>query len=175
MTSAKDVPPLLGDEHFRAFGAIIHQFARHEAIMVGVMCKLMDVDIVYGSMITAELPYRGKRDTLSAMIRAKDIPTDQIEKLNGYLGQLHKWNRLRNAIAHHTWKEGKRHGSIKPFGLSVRDGETNYIGLNEDEKDYTVRELINIANQLITLRRNLVQYLKRVDLLPKAAADDGAE
>jgi len=93
---------VLDDEHFRAFGAIIHSFARHEALMVGIMATIMDADVFYVSMITSELPYRGKRETLLAMIKQKPLSENQIEKIGGYLGQLHKYNQLRNAIAHST-------------------------------------------------------------------------
>jgi hypothetical protein len=164
---------LLQDEHFRAFGAIMHTFARHESLMVGVISVLMNADIPFVSMITAELPYRGKVDTLKAMMKVKLLPAAQIEKINGYLGELKKWNALRNAIAHSTWKEGDRPGSVKPFGLSVRGGDATFTGLEEEERDYTAEELINIANQLINLRDRFRRYLKSVDLLPKAAANDG--
>jgi hypothetical protein len=170
-------PHLLDDDHFRAFGAIIHVFARHETLMVGAISKLLGADIVLFSMVAAELPYRGKRDTLLALIKEKPLPDDQIEKLSGYLGELHKWNKLRNAIAHSVWKPGGRPGSIKPMGLSVRGGETTYTGIEPDERDYTKAELISIGNQLISLRLRFFKYLQSIALLPTmediaAAVDD---
>lgn len=159
-------PHLLDDDHFRAFGAIIHQFARHEALMVGVMSKLLGADIVLFSMAASELPYRGKRDTLLALIKEKPLPKDQIEKISGYLGELHKWNKLRNAIAHFVWKPGERSDSIKPMGLSVRGGATTYTGIEPDERDYTKAELISIGNQLIDLRSRFFKYLQSTGLLP---------
>jgi hypothetical protein len=126
-------------------------------------------------MLTAELPYRGKRDTLSAVIKLKNLPPDQLQKLNGYLGKIHKWSGLRNAIAHRTWTHGVRPDSIKPFGISVREGEATFIGFEGDERDYTAEELIVIANDVTTTRSKLIIYLKSVDLLPNRAPDDGAE
>ena len=37
------------------------------------------------------------------------------EKIRGYFGQLHTWSKLRNAIAHSTWKEGERPGASSQF------------------------------------------------------------
>lgn len=157
----------LTEDHFRAFGFIVHLFARHEAIMVGVLSKLIDADVVHTAMITAELPYRGKRETLLAMIKEKPLPPEQIEKISGYLGQLHQWNPLRNSIAHSQWKRGKRPGSVMPFGVSIRGGEADYIGFN-DERDYTIDELISIANQLVGLRTRFSDYLRSIGLLPRS-------
>jgi hypothetical protein len=159
-------PHLLDDDHFRAFGAIIHCFARHEALMVGAISKLTGADVVLLSMVTAELPYRGKRDTLLALIKEKPLPKEQIERISGYLGELHKWNQLRNAIAHYVWKRGDRPGSVKPMGLSVRGGEAAYRGIEPSDRDYTKQELISIGNQLIDLRRRFFTYLRSVNLLP---------
>jgi hypothetical protein len=159
---------VLDDEHFRAFGGIINIFARHEHLMVGVMAKLLGASIFYVSMITSELPYRGKRDTLLAMIKARGLSKTQIEKISGFLGQLHKYNKLRNAIAHSSWKEGSRPESVKPFGMSVRSGDTTVVGMDDEEPDYTAEELINIANELITLRDRFHRYLMSEKLLPDA-------
>jgi hypothetical protein len=171
-------PHLLDDDHFRAFGAIIHTFARCEALMVGATSTLIGADLVFFSMVSAELPYRGKRDILLALINERRIPPDQIEKVTGYLGELHKWNKLRNAIAHSTWTPGERPDSIKPLSLSVRGGKATYTGIDpEEDREYTKRELINIGNQLIDLHRRFFTYLQSIDLLPTkdeilAAVDD---
>jgi hypothetical protein len=159
-------PHLLDDDHFRAFGAIIHTFARHEALMVGAMAKLLGADIALFSMTTAELPYRAKRDTLLALVKERPLPNEQIEKISGYLCELHKWNQLRNAIAHYVWKPGDRPGSVKPMGLSVRGGEASYKGIEPGDRDYTKQELISIGNQLIQLRLRFFTYLRSIDLLP---------
>ena len=55
--------PLLRDEHFRAFGTGIQQFARPESIMVGMMCQLLKLDVVHAGMMAADISYRGKRAT----------------------------------------------------------------------------------------------------------------
>jgi hypothetical protein len=79
----------VGEDHLMAFGAIIHAFARHETLMVSAMSIVANADFMPIAMLTAELPYRSKRDTFKAMIKAKPLPADQIERINWFLGQLH--------------------------------------------------------------------------------------
>jgi hypothetical protein len=165
-------PPILYDEHFRAFGGIINAFARHEMLMVGAMSKLLNTDSAELQMITAELPYRGKRDALLAMIKVKQLPPDQIERIAWFLGELHKYNGLRNAIAHSSWTEGARPNSVKPFSLSVRGGEVILRGVNQDERDYTEQELIDIARELFRNQERFRDYLFSVNLLPRRTAQN---
>jgi hypothetical protein len=162
-----EATPVLRDEHFRAFGAIVHLFARHETLMVGIMSKLMKADIGELHMIAAELPYRGKRDALLAMIKSKPFPAEQIERIAWFLGELHKRNGLRNAIAHSAWKHGVRDNAIKPLSLSVRGERLTIKGTDEDELDYTDEELVNIAIELDTNYYRFRDYLFSVDLLPR--------
>jgi hypothetical protein len=164
-----DTSPVLHDEHFRAFGAIVHLFARHETLMVGVMSKLMNTDIAELHMIAAELPYRGKRDALLAMIKSKLLPLEQIERITWFLGELHKRNGLRNAIAHSAWKHGARDNAVKPLSLSVRSEKVTIKGTDEDELDYTDQELVNIAIDLDTNYHRFRDYLFSIDLLPREA------
>lgn len=172
--TGSDIDPLLTEEHFQAFGVIIHVFARHEALMVGAMCCIMDAEVVPVSMMAAELPYRGKRETLLALIKAKPLPAPQVERIAWFLGELNKRNALRNAIAHQTWKKGSRAGSVKPLGLSVRGGAVTFTGLKDDDRDYTVDDLTAVANELLALHDKFGGYLASIDLLPKGRDNDGS-
>jgi hypothetical protein len=169
-----ETAPVLRDEHFRAFGYIVHLFARHETLMVGIMSKLMKADKGELHMIAAELPYRGKRDALLAMIKSKPLPAEQIERIAWFLGELHKRNGLRNAIAHSAWKHGVRDNAVKPLSLSVRGGLT-IKGTDEDELDYTDEELVNIAIEFETNHNRFRDYLFSVDLLPLDPEYGGGE
>jgi hypothetical protein len=173
MSEPEDQLSVLANEHFRAFGCIIHLFARHEALMVAVMSVLLKTDSGELHMITSELPYRGKRDALLAMIKAKMVlPPEQVERITWFLGQLHKHNGLRNAIAHSTWKSSARPNAVKPLSLSVRGGAVTFKGIEDDEPDYTDEELVNIANELIRNYEQFRDYLLSVNLLPRPAAQN---
>lgn len=168
--SAKNSP--VTEEHFRAFGAIIHLFARFEALLVGIMCVVTGAELTLLSMMTAELPYRGKRETLLAIIKVVDLAAEKVERITWFLGEIHKWNKLRNFIAHSTWKVGARPRSIKPFSLSVRGGSVTTHGMEHDERDYTDEELVDIANEMVKLHDQFQQYLLSADLLPKRSDND---
>jgi hypothetical protein len=160
------------DEHLLGFGAIVHMFARHERLMVGIMSRLMNAHPYQVAQITAELPYRGKRETLTAMIKQTKIDAKHVERVCWFLGELHKHNHLRNAIAHSMWKRGGREGAIKPFGLSIRGGRTTYQGMDDDERDYIASELIAVANELVRNFNAFRGYLVSNDLLPAHGDDD---
>jgi hypothetical protein len=134
--------------------------------MIAIMSKITGADIPHVFLMMAELPYYRKRDTLLALVK-ESLPPEKSERVNWFLGQLHQWNKLRNSIAHSAWKEGKRLGSIKPFALSARGGKVTAIGFDQDERDYTDEELVDIANELISLRTQFQEYLYSVDLVPK--------
>jgi hypothetical protein len=123
-------------------------------------------------MMTAELPYRGKRETLLALIKVLDIPPHKVERIAWYLGELHKWNKLRNHIAHSIWKGGSRARSIKPLSLSIRGGTVSSTGLDADERDYTDEELVNIAKEMVKLHERFRDYLLDARLIPSSSDED---
>jgi hypothetical protein len=161
----ENVAPVTHD-HLHAFGAIVHLFARLEAVMVGTLRALTKIDVFDALMLAAELPYRGKRDTLLAMIKDKGLPHDQTEKISGYLANFHQHNFLRNCIAHSDWVAGDRPGAIRPIYVSVRDQELTIMGLDPGDRDYTAKELLSIAKQLATIQQSFQKYLRSVGLDP---------
>jgi hypothetical protein len=122
-----------------AFGSIIHNFARHEYLMQCIMSSIVDTPLTPVSILTVELGY---------------LPKRQLVKIEGFLARLH--NALRNAIAHHLWKEGSRPCSVRSMGLSVRRGEAIVLG---NDEEYTVDKLIKIANELSRLYDQFFAYL----------------
>jgi hypothetical protein len=162
--ATKPKPSALTQDHFMAFGAIVHQFARHEYLMQCLMNTVVRVHITPLSMLTVELSYRARRETLLSLIRAKPLPKKQLERIESYLAALHKHNGLRNAIAHQLWKEGTRNGTVRPFGLSVRGGNVAIKGIIENEQEYTENDLIDIANELAANYDKFRAFLQREEL-----------
>jgi hypothetical protein len=144
MDTPEDTSPV-ASEHMLGFGAIIHLFARHERLMIGVMGRLMNAHPYQVAQITAELPYRGKRETLIAMIKQATIDPKHVERVCWFLGELHKHSHLRNSIAHSAWKAGGREGAIKPLAMSIRGGQTAFKGMDDAETDYTASDLLAVA------------------------------
>ena len=78
--ATKPKPSALTPDHFAAFGAIIHHFARHEYLMQCLMGTLVGVPIVPISILTVELGYRARYDALLSLMKAKPLPKQQLEK-----------------------------------------------------------------------------------------------
>jgi hypothetical protein len=171
MDKPDDTSPVT-DEHMLGFGAIIHLFARHERLMVGLMGRLMNAHAYQVAQITAELPYRGKRETLIAMIKQAAIDTKHVERVCWFLGELHKHNHLRNSIAHSMWKASGREGAIKPLAMSIRGGRTAIQGMDDAESDYTASDLLAVANELVKNFNRFREFLVVNDLLPEHAEEN---
>jgi hypothetical protein len=95
------------------------------------------------------------------------MPDDQRAKIEEFDAAIHAYNSLRNAIAHSSWKKGKRTDSVKPLDLSVRGGRVKFKGLSEDEREYPPDELHEIANRL-TLNNDFLSYLASIGLIIEA-------
>jgi hypothetical protein len=130
-----------------------------------VMSTVVEAPITPVSMLTVELSYRAKRETLLSLIRAKPLLKRQVERIESYLAALHRRNGLRNAIAHQEWKEGARGGTVRPFGLSIRGGTVSVKGMSENEQEYTEDELIAIANELALNYDKFLAFLEKEKLL----------
>lgn len=158
-------PYPLTPDHFQAFGAIIQHFARHEYLMQCLISAIIKAPVTPISMLTVELGYRARREALLSLMKSKPLPKKQIERIETFLSTLNKRSGLRNAIAHQMWKEGIRPGSVRPFGLSVRGGQVTMKGMSDNEEEYTVDKLIEIANELGRLYDKFSAYLEKEGLL----------
>jgi hypothetical protein len=82
----------------------------------------------------------------------KDGAKQHIKDFNSFSG-------LRNAIAHHVWKAGTRVGSVKPLSISSRGGTKKIRGLTENERDYTLEDLLRAGNDLRVIRESFLNFL----------------
>src|SRR5687767_9836558 len=115
---------LLTQGHYSAFGCIIHVFARHDMLIVAGISQLVGGYAGRVMHLTAEMPYRAKKDAFVALLKSLTLPGDQVERICWFLGEINAYIDLRNAIAHNTWARGDRPESIKPLSLVVRGGKT---------------------------------------------------
>jgi hypothetical protein len=113
---------------------------------------------------TSGLGYAAKRDAFKNLLVHSGQPDAQIERLRGYLGELQKHNDLRNNIAHAIWRDGARPGAIKPMRAITRGGKGEFIGHDNDERDYTALELADIADQLARNYNKFLDYLVEIGL-----------
>jgi hypothetical protein len=146
-------------EQFAAFGSIIHSFAHLEWIIQLTMAAVSDLDFGKVILLTRELTYAGKRDTLFSYMEYKQTPEEQIRKdIKELLNNADKHNPLRNHIAHSIWRQGSRPNSIRPVTIRVRGGRGKIVG-SDDEPDYTDAELFAVADTLHQLHNHYVALM----------------
>jgi hypothetical protein len=94
-----------------------------------------------------------------------DTKANQRETIKRLLDEAHKYNGLRNNIAHSYWVAGKRPQSIKPASIRIRGGKGEIIGQDDSEKDYLLFELGAIADKLRVIHNSLLGFLRSEKLL----------
>jgi hypothetical protein len=149
---------LLTDEHYRAFGAIIHQFAAFERLVEICIAACLGASIPITAIAISQLSYSAKSDALkSILIIEKNKLFAHRQRLISIVDRFNQYAPLRNTIAHQYWLKGARPNSIKPLTVSSRGGRVKIRGLEEDERDYLTDELFEIGDRLNGIRRELMQ------------------
>ena len=167
-------PNPLTVRHLEQFGAIVHWFARYEALLQHVMAKSSGADGASVLAMTKELGFDQKRRALLNLLRHGDAPLDQIDAIRDYLRVPARLEPLRDDIAHCEWIQGGREDSIQPRWLlnppatikaehslaSAHDG-----GRHEDADDlaeFTLAELAQIAERLAENYESFRAYLLQI-------------
>jgi hypothetical protein len=134
--------------------------------MTIIVSFVTKTDLIQTVIMMAEHNYTGKRNTARSIIYMSSLKPKQKEKLIWFLGEIHKHNALRNHIAHSTWVVGTRPGSIKPFGISIRDRKPRFVGMGEGEPDWMVSDLEAAADELNRTYDDLKDYMDSIGLVP---------
>lgn len=156
-------------QHLMAFGAVIQWFARHEFLMQTAMAGITGMDLGPVAVLTAGLNYTAKRDALLSLIQATTVSEDKTQQIREYLDELHKYNALRNSIAHSLWVQGERANAIKPMRLVVRGGVVKLLGHAEGEQDFTAEELLQSASEIAGIYNRFLEFLIASKLIPESA------
>ena len=160
----------VGTEHLLQFGIIIHLFAKIEALMQVAAAGILDTDLGTAMVLMGDMNYRQKRQTLKHLNTTIGIDGFVSEELTALLDDLHKQSKLRNWIAHATWNEGRRTGSIKPMQLYLRREEPVPLGHHHNEPDYAVEDLKISAKKLDDIDRRFNSLLKSSGLMARVEA-----
>ena len=164
----KPIDPL-SQAHLSPFGSIVHSFARIELLIQAIMGRLvrlnggggLTVDMVV--LLTKPMTYAQKRDSLISCMEVFALSEPAKTEITSLLDAAHKHNALRNHIAHSLWRKGARPTSVKPAFMDLRQGKGRIGGYGDEDVDYTLDELGNIANELMDTRSAIIQFLKRFD------------
>jgi hypothetical protein len=165
----KPASDILTYDHLARFGSIICSFAHLEYLMQAIMAAMAGVDDTKIMVLTKSLTYSQKRDTLYSYFNLYNSPIEHQTNLKKLLDTAHNHNGLRNHIAHSLWKKGIRPNTIRPGYIDVRQGKGKIVGYDDDEKDYTVDELSDAANELRRTLNALIRYLRDSGISPDIA------
>lgn len=153
-------PSLFTEVDYATFGNIIHSFAKFEHALIGALAHVSGLPIVKLLVITQELQYAARLNTLYSFMELYNTDASLKSELKGFFDEVHKYNGLRNFIAHSIWTTGVREHSVKPMTIRIRGRQGKLIGVTDDgtEKDYTSGELIDISNRLALLHNSYVRF-----------------
>jgi hypothetical protein len=156
---AIDPPDESEKDQLAAIGAIITLFARIEAGMEIAIAAFTDVEMWTVLVMTSDSGYRQKRAILQTVSQYPKIPRPSSKKFEKLLNAIHKRTKIRNLVAHATWANGRRPGSIKPVTHSIRSGKPKTKGHRKNEKDYTAADFWEEANKIRKVASDLQDFL----------------
>jgi hypothetical protein len=158
------------NDHRLAFGSIIESFARFERLVELVISNALGTDIGMATIAISGLGFSAKCDTAIALITVKCTGNDSknAEEITRFIREFNEFIGLRNHIAHRVWKPGRKPNTIKPLGLIVR-GKLKGYGLSNNDIEYTVKDLIDTANNLIKIYDDFKDFLVSCNITPVIA------
>jgi hypothetical protein len=175
MTTA--IPECLTERHLLLFGTIIQWFARYELRMQEIMAMVAGSDPACVMLLTRGLDFSGKRQALLDLLRHREIPLDQFDRVCAWLMVPHTLTPLRNDIAHSTWIPGRSPHSIQPDWIlrplpSVRPLRDDphapaegFVKHDRDDVAYTLADLDEIVENLAANYQQLSDYLLEIGLI----------
>ena len=158
--TVRDSAHCLTAAHFTVFGMVTYSFARLEWL-IQISIAGGQLDFSKTLIVTRSLPYSAKRDTLYALMNnLKKMPEDHKIQIKGFLDAADKFSVLRNNIAHAMWNEGTRPNSVKPMLILIKGGSGRQMGIEDDERYYTIQELAQAADKLSWISNSYLNFLR---------------
>ncbi len=158
-------------EHATAFGFIINIFAKIEMQMQITAAGILDTDLGTALILMGDTHYRQKQTTLRNLHATHGIAGHWNPQLIEILDEVSKLSKLRNHIAHSTWRAGRKPGSIKPMGMALRGGTPKPYGYKHNEKNYTVADLEASARSIAATSKRFTKFLSETGLEAKVQAN----
>lgn len=154
-----DSEPIVTSRHLLGFGGIIHHYAFVETGVKLALSHVIGISFVDMAIICEPYTSLSLKNVSKSLAKAKEPITPEVERFLQIVGDLAKFSRIRNYVAHSQWTTGARLGSIKPTGIDIRDGKARVLGYGEDEKDWTVDDLYAESDALVELSARIRAFL----------------
>jgi hypothetical protein len=165
------------ERHLTLFGTIVHWFAQYEVLIQQIIATIIGSHLTDVMLLTKTLTTGEKRTALLGLLRHHGIPLDRFDAVNKYLIILETFSFLVSDIKHSAWVAGKASRSIQPDWIlkpkptikpvhSGEDGRSpGVLEDYEDKVEYTLEELIEIAETLRENYQSFSGYCRSVGLL----------
>lgn len=175
----KTILGCLTEQHLLLFGTVIQWFARYELLMQEVMATVIGSDAASVMILTRDLDFNGKRLTLLDLLRHREIPLDQYDKISAYLMIPYTLAPLRDEISHCAWIASQHPNSIQPdwiLRLPTRIQSLHYdpnaprdhfIECYQDKIAYSLDDLKEVVEKLAAGHERFSEYLREVGLIRK--------
>ena len=155
------------EKHALYFGQIISAFARIENHMTIVAAGILNTDLGTAYILLGEMTYRQKRQTIKHLNSTIGVNGIVNQEINDALDRAHKHSKLRNLIAHYVWTNGRKPNAIKPLFLKLRGETLKALGMEDNEKNYSLDDLREAAKETHEAMYDLYQALEDGGLIER--------
>lgn len=162
--------PILQAEHFQLFGRIVNGYARFEVELRFCLTAMTGMKTVEGAIVSAPYGAYQLNSVVKSVARLVVNPISQ-DRLVSLVDRWEKFTPLRTAVAHHIWRLGARPDSIRPTFIEVKSGHLKIKGSEDEDRDYTIPELVDLVNSLDALVNELYVFMDESGLEAKLKAE----
>jgi hypothetical protein len=157
----------VGDKHLLLFGTIVQRFAAHELLMVRLMAQVLGTQAASVMVLLRPLAFEEKRKTLLDLLRHRQIPLEQYDRVSAFLNVPLRLEQLRHDIVHTTWIAAQPPDSIQPAWILQPPAEIKPVhaeaGVSpdefvEDEAEKMAYSLDDLKEAAAALESNLVNF-----------------
>lgn len=160
------------DAHYTAFGRIVQAFVSVETMYAHLAERILGIETHASALVFAAYGYDALKNLLQAVISESNQPDDEKKVALKLIEKVQDKSRLRNNVAHNSWKPGRRPGSIKPMVLRTK-GAFLILGIEHNEKDWTAKELSAEADEILERGFLVGQFFAERGV--KIGANDGRD
>jgi len=149
-------------DHYAAFGMIINTIADIDGLLDKIIIAMVKGQPTILPLLTL-LSSKEKIDYIVAIAKISTMSPIAINGLEKLMDRVRKAHSLRNQIAHCTWIQGTKSGTIKPLMMSART-VLKMLGIEHNEKQWTAAELHAEVKRFQEVGKDLALFMKRYGL-----------
>ena len=136
----------------------MHNYAVVESGIKMALTAVLEIDLGNGLIVFEPYSALNLKNVAKSLAKERLKP-EWVEAFCSIVGEWSGFSSIRNAIAHNRWTDGKREGAVKPHTLNIREGKVKWIGVTDNEAEFTAVELEAKAHALNLVNERLKLFL----------------